>query len=471
MAASAKRILLGTPFPLTVRSLIASGLADELQDRLGAEIHVASPYDRPSYLSLKGREFPNHAVASAGFDRGIPELTELRTLDRALKSVHLTGFAIEYPDGSLQNIELSGRRNPQWFIARGLTAITPRRSPLRKALRRLYARYRPQRASIAKVFDAAQPDLLIVASPGHLWLDHFLLDEAHRRGIPTACIVLSWDNLYSRGPLCRRPDHLMVWSEEMRRQALDVHQFPERRTHVVGAMQFIPYGRPVEGREIAAMRARIGLGDRPYIAYVCGARTSEYDVEDVMALLGALKSTAYEGLQVVVRPHPQGEKSHYCALTQHGVLLDTPPDLLADSVRPDAVSDAEMRHMAGLLKDARFVVSSWGTTALLEACIVDTPSVQLRWMDSVSHKIEREVQLVRHFQRYIHMRAFDEEGARLYCDSPDTLASTFDRLEGDREGFARKRVSTVRRLTALPFEGVPERVCDAIRDKIWGGKC
>ena len=26
---------------------------------------------------------------------------------------------------------------------------------------------------------------------------------------------MSWDNLYSRGPMSRRPDHLLVWSEEM----------------------------------------------------------------------------------------------------------------------------------------------------------------------------------------------------------------------------------------------------------------
>ena len=73
-------------------------------------------------------------------------------------------------------------------------------------------------------------------------------------------MVLSWDNLYSRGPMCRRPDHLMVWSEEMRRQAIEVHQFPADRMTVVGPLQFRFYAEPVTPGEIALMRSRVGLG-------------------------------------------------------------------------------------------------------------------------------------------------------------------------------------------------------------------
>ena len=97
--------------------------------------------------------------------------------------------------------------------------------------------------------------MALVASPGHYWLDHFVLDEASRRGIPSAS-CLSWDNLYSRGPMCRRPDRLMVWSDEMRSQAMEVHQFPADRVAVVGPLQFRFYGDPVTPTETAAMRGR-----------------------------------------------------------------------------------------------------------------------------------------------------------------------------------------------------------------------
>jgi hypothetical protein len=122
-----------------------------------------------------------------------------------------------------------------------------------------------------------------------------------------------------------------------------------------------------------------------------------------------------------------------------------------------------IRHMASLLRGARFVVSSWGTTALLEACIFDTPTVQLRWMDALPRSAPDQVQLVRDFQRYIHMRAFDATGARPYCDHPSALNAVLQDLEERREEFSRRRAAAVELLTCTPLGGVVDRVCDSLR--------
>jgi hypothetical protein len=255
----------------------------------------------------------------------------------------------------------------------------------------------------------------------------------------------------------------MVWSDEMRRQAVEVHQVPGDRISVVGALQFRFYADPVTAAEAAAMRHRVGLGPgEPYLAYVCGARTASYDVEDVTAMLDQLERGPHRGLRVVVRPHPQGEREAYAALPARGVLLDHSPDLTHADTRPEALDTTAIRHMAGLLDEARFVASSWGTTALLEACIFDTPSVQLRWMDAIPHASPREVGLVRDFQRYIHMRAFDATGARLYCDRPEDLNATLTELETHRPDYSARRAEAVRRLACLPLGDVVERVCRAL---------
>jgi hypothetical protein len=268
-------VLAAAPFPLTLRNFIPTGLAAELERRYQARVHFVSPYPQPEFTGATGATYPNLPVSSSAGAGGVPTVAGVTLLDRALKSVHLTGFAIEYPDGSLQNLELSRRRSAQNVIAEALTTMVPRRSPARGWLRQLYGLYRPRRAEITAAFDRVAPSLVLVASPGHYWLDHFVLDEARRRGIPSACVVLSWDNLYSRGPMCRRPDYLMVWSEEMRRQAIEVHQFPAERITVVGPLQFCFYAEPVTPGETALMRSRVGLGPtEPFAAYVCGARTA-----------------------------------------------------------------------------------------------------------------------------------------------------------------------------------------------------
>ena len=457
-------MLVSAPFPFTLRNFVATGLVGELERRFGLRVDFTSPYPQAGFTDAVGHTYRNWPVTAGQGGDGIPSVAGVTWLDVALKSVHLVGFALEYPDGSLQNLELSRRRSAQRTIARMLLRLAPRGTAPRDWLRRLYALYRPSRAEVRGAFEAVRPSMVLVTSPGHFWLDHFVLDEARRRRIPSVCIVLSWDNLYSRGPLCRRPDHLLVWSEEMRRQAVEVHQFPTDRITVVGPLQFLFYEDPVTERELDAMRARIGLGpSEPYLAYVCGSRTAEYDVEDVLAMLEQLAQGPYAHLRVVVRPHPQGSRAAYERLLERGVLLDRSPDLTRGQTRPEAIDVGAIRHMASLLRAARFVVSSWGTTALLEACIFDTPAVQLRWMDRVHRGAPEQVQMVRDFQRYLHMRDFDETGARPYCDDPQEFNATLAELEARRDEYAARRRRAVARLTRLPLGGVVDRVCEAVK--------
>ena len=286
-----RSILAAAPFPLTLRNFLPTGLVGELERRYECKVRFVSPYVQPHFTDPSGARYHNLSVSAGPGADGIPADRRGHPLDRAFKSVHLTGFALEYPDGSLQNLELSRRRSAQNVVARALTTLAPRRSAARRWLRQLNALYRPRRAEISAAFDRVAPSFVLVASPGHYWLDHFVLDEARRRGIPTVCIVLSWDNLYSRGPMCRRPDHLLVWSEEMRRQAMDVHQFPDDRIdRGWSARSSASTREPVTPEEIARMRGRVGLGpDEPFLAYVCGARTARYDVEDVEALSRELR--------------------------------------------------------------------------------------------------------------------------------------------------------------------------------------
>lgn len=457
-------LLVAAPIPHALRNFLATGLVTELEETFGLSVGFISPYPQKEFGTSSGRKYPNHHMQAVPGPWAVPTVEGMTLVDRALKSVHLTGFSLEYPDASLLTIGLSRRPSPQWLIARALTLLAPRGSERRRRLRELYAAYRPRRAKVEAAFDAIRPVLVLVASPGHLWLDHLVLDEARRRRIPSACVVLSWDNLYSRGPMCRRPDHLLVWSEEMRRQAADVHQFPSDRTNVVGPLQFQPYAKPVTSEELTRMRMRVGLGaTEPYLAYVCGARTAQYDVEDVLEMLAQLRDGRYRDLRIVVRPHPQGSRDAYETLLERGILLDRSPDLTDSRTPPEALDMGAIRHMASFLRGARFVVSSWGTTVLLEACIFDTPSVQLRWMDALSRRAPGEVQLVRNFQRYIHMRAFDATGARPYCDHPSKLNAVLEDLEERRKEYSCRRTAAVELLTCTPLGGVVDRVCDSLR--------
>jgi hypothetical protein len=460
-----KNILLSCPFPLTFRNFINTGLASELEDQLSYKVSIISPYRDKYFQDENLNRFDNFVVAYDKLDKGIPLLSEVTFIDSIFKSIHLTGFAIEYPDASLQNIELSKRFGISWLIAKIITVLAPRKSVFRKWLRIVYSKYRPVKKSVQNAFDEIEPSVVIVASPGHYWLDHFVIDEAKRRHIPVFCIILSWDNLYSRGPLCRRPDYLLVWSEEMKNQAINIHSYPVDKISIVGALQFKFYNSIPTIDEINTVKKNLGIVlDCEYIAYVCGARTSLYDVEDVIIMKSILDKSQFKNCKIVVRPHPQGEKENYKILANHGIIVDEALDILMSS--PDTFNISSMKYMAAFLSGARFVVSSWGTTALLEACIFQRPSIQLRWMDEVYHADPKEVEMVKKFQRYLHMKAFDNEGARLYCDSPDQLVGVMQRLENEQFEFKQKRKNVVNKIVFTPLNEVVNRVISIVQKNI-----
>jgi hypothetical protein len=459
------KVLVSAPFPFSLRNFVASGLCSRLARDLG-EVVVLSPYDYPRFTGPDGAVVRNiHLPAKPG-EWGIPKPKQVGFIDEQMKFLHMAGFAQEYPDGSLQMMIMGTNQNARWWLARLLRAIAPRGTSRRAWFRDLIHARRPRRDVIETIFDEEQPELVLVASPGHYWGDQFVLEEAARRKIPSLCVVLSWDNMYSRGPLVRRPDYMAVWSRAMRRQAEQVQDFPSDRIHEVGALQFGHYSKPVDLDEDRRMRASIGLSpEDAYIAYVCGSRTAIYDVEDIRQLLEIVNSSEFKELKIVVRPHPQGDRREYAKLSEVGVLIDASPDLTDEKTKPDAVDYGAIRHMAAFLSGAKFVMSSWGTTALLEATLLDQPSIQFRWMDSVRHSKESEVDIVRKFQRYLHIRDFDEHGARLYSDSPSDLVENMRRLMDNNEEFSKRRKNLVESLVKLPLDGCVDRVarlCDMI---------
>jgi hypothetical protein len=59
------------------------------------------------------------------------------------------------------------------------------------------------------------PDLVVTGTPGFNIHDVHVLRSSRRLGIPTATVMLSWDNLTSKGFMNGVPEYLLVWSRLM----------------------------------------------------------------------------------------------------------------------------------------------------------------------------------------------------------------------------------------------------------------
>lgn len=174
----------------------------------------------------------------------------------------------------------------------------------RQMVRRLY--YLIPSAHYAEVFDRWEPDL--VFAPTMLTRDARVLKEAKKRGIATAGMVLSWDNLYSKTMLRVHPDLLLVHTEGIKRQAVDLGDYPPDRIRVVGIPQFDRVVRKTGFIPRDRFLASLGADpSKQLIVYAFSGKAGlsiEFDIlEDLYHLRrdGALG----EDVEILVRPYPR----------------------------------------------------------------------------------------------------------------------------------------------------------------------
>ena len=452
-----RRVLFVAPNLYVVRNWLATGLVDACVDALGIEPVFLTPYSDAALDSPAGRRYRNVRVAAN--ERGEPDgfpssLAVARYIRHRL-------FAAEFADGSLQLMTLAERRDLLNRLVRLGSAVAPRSGAVRRLLRARAVAMAPATALDA-VFAAEPCAMTIVGSPGVQLLDHVVMAAARRAGVPVQCIVSSWDNLSSRGPLMAWPDRLLVWNEHMREHAERIHHFPVSHVDVTGPLQFAQYAAPVTPDERQALAARLGLpAGQPYLCFVTGQHLPEYEAEDVAGVLAALKGTAYGQLPLIVRVHPQGDEKPLRAIDDPRLVLDRAPQFTAAGTGAAAFDIGEVRSMATLLSGANAVLSSWATTALLEACVFDRPIVQLRWMDALHRQVPAQREKIRRLQRYLHLGPFDAAGCRVFSDAPGDLAAALDRATTD-DAIRRGRERAVRELASPPIGSAVGRVVSVI---------
>lgn len=102
---------------------------------------------------------------------------------------------------------------------------------------------------IAAILDEAQPDFVVYFNILIGQMD--CLREVKRRGIPLILDMPNWDQASSKGPMTVLPDHVFVWSEFIKRDFCEIHDFPADRVHPIGVLQFDCYfhGNPPLSRE------------------------------------------------------------------------------------------------------------------------------------------------------------------------------------------------------------------------------
>ena len=251
---------------------------------------------------------------------------------------------------------------------------------LRKTFSRLETLIPPD-PRFAQFLTEQKPDVLLITplvSFGGLHSD--FVKAARSLGIPSACLVFSWDNLTNKGVMHERPDRTFVWNEIQRQEATDLHGLDASTVVATGAPRFDSFFRQTASTTREAFCAELGLDPgRRLIVYlgsspIVSSREPAFVTSWMEAIRGSTNPVLRDA-QIVIRPHPRVKTiwQDYPAFAKKGpadarypgVTVTNPKSVNGDVGLFDTLFHAD-------------AVVGLNTTAELEAGIVGKPVYTIR---------------------------------------------------------------------------------------------
>lgn len=168
----------------------------------------------------------------------------------------------------------------------------------------------PSSRRIDAILRQIRPDIVLVTPLvdfGSQQLDY--LKSAQTLGIHNVLCVASWDNLTNKGIIQLKPEAVLVWNHDQKREAVELHGIPPEQVIVTGAQSFDRWfeNRPSTTREQFCRRHGFDPS-RPTILYVCSsAFIAEEEARFAVKWVEYLRSCndpVVAGANILIRPHP-----------------------------------------------------------------------------------------------------------------------------------------------------------------------
>jgi hypothetical protein len=315
--------------------------------------------------------------------------------------------------------ERARKRLPRVYVS-CVDAIARGGATARAALARwlrLIERAIPTGAALDAFVSEHNPDLLLVTplvELGSQQVDY--VKSARRLGVRSALCVASWDNLTSKGLIRVIPDHVIVWNESQKTEAVTMHGVAPERVSVTGAQLFDRWfaDRPSRSREEFCRMVGVDPS-RPFVLYV-GSSTfiAPDEVPFAERWVRCLRNSGDASLSdvgVLIRPHPANSRQWRTFEASSANVALWPP-IGTDPTAPDFRRD----YFDSLYYCAAVV--GINTSAQIEAAIVGRPVFTIR-----SQEFAHAQGGTLHFQYLVN-----EGGAVRVADSLEEHASQLGAL-------------------------------------------
>lgn len=283
-----------------------------------------------------------------------------------------------------------------------------------------------------RLFDEHRPVLVVCANPGLVFSELPLMRTARRRGVTCMVIDASWDNFTNKLLPVRQVDRLVVWNDLMRTQAISLHGYRPDAVRVAGAPQFDVHFKPQARASRDEFFKRIGADpSRKLIAVTTTPRVLYRHHDHVLRVLAqAIERGPLSGAQVLVRLHPRDDVDSYreFAGVPH-IIIEKPfrtSVTVADGLAIDVMPEHQ-RHLGDTMSHADVVVNV-ASTITIEACIFDTPVVNISFDGPED---EPYVRSARRYYQFTHYVNITNRNAVRVAGSPAAMVEAVARYLAD----------------------------------------
>jgi hypothetical protein len=348
--------------------LTADSLQEKIQKRFGREgMKVAGLHlDAAARLETRWRDLQWWLV----FMRRVSGAVKINTgaMDSYIEQV-----AVEEPN----------RRRMFMPLARMLIWLLRRSAWLRTKLVLLQSLFTFDLYS--DLFEEYRPDLLVTSTPG--WrLDRYLLREAHRSGIPTASVIVGWDNPSSYSVPGAVVDQILCWSEIQKKELVDGSDWAPSQVHVVGIPSYDGYftKRWLTSRE-EYFRLHGLDPSKKLLSYACSFVSFSPNLQNIEALVKLVESGELKDpSQLLIRLHPNHFMDNHLFMDERQkiqALADAHPNI--HLVQPVALggelgyySGEDMPEKASMMAHSDVFLTVY-STMVVEAAIHDRPIISV----------------------------------------------------------------------------------------------
>lgn len=210
--------------------------------------------------------------------------------------------------------EAKGKRKLVLPLIRFVIFLMRNSKLVRKFVYQQQLKYTPNIYS--DLFEKYEPQLVVASSPG--WrLDRYILREANQRNVPTASVIVGWDNPSSYSLPGAPIDWVNCWSEIQKEELVDGSDWDPKQIFVGGIPTYDGYFKK------SWLMSRDEYFDlhnldknRKLISYACSFVTFSPNIENIKTLVDLIENEQLnQPTQLLIRLHPNHflDDPHYQA--------------------------------------------------------------------------------------------------------------------------------------------------------------